>query len=46
MSAQEIVDKTGIECRLYTERSLEDISLQAARRALAHAGREPDRSVR
>jgi 3-oxoacyl-[acyl-carrier-protein] synthase-3 len=42
MSAQEIVDKTGIECRLYTERSLEDISLQAARRALAHAGREPD----
>ncbi len=41
MSAQEIVDKTGIECRLYTERSLEDISLQAVRRALAHAGREP-----
>src|SRR5260221_9475638 len=42
MSEQEIVDKTGFECRLYTERSLEDISLQAARRALAHAGREPD----
>jgi 3-oxoacyl-(acyl-carrier-protein) synthase III len=41
MSAQEIVDKTGIECRRYTERSLEDISLQAVRRALAHAGREP-----
>jgi len=32
----------GIECRLYTERSLEDISLQAGTRARAHAGREPD----
>jgi 3-oxoacyl-[acyl-carrier-protein] synthase III len=42
MSAQEIVDKTGIECRRYTERSLEDISLQAARRALEHAGRRPE----
>jgi 3-oxoacyl-(acyl-carrier-protein) synthase III len=42
MSAQEIVDKTGIECRLYTERSLEDISLQAARRALEHARRRPE----
>jgi 3-oxoacyl-[acyl-carrier-protein] synthase-3 len=41
MSAQEILDKTGIECRLYTERSLEDISLQAVRRALDHAAREP-----
>jgi 3-oxoacyl-[acyl-carrier-protein] synthase-3 len=42
MSAQEIVDKTGIESRLYTERSLEDISLQAARRALEHARRAPE----
>lgn len=42
MSAQEIVDKTGIESRQYTARSLEDISLQAARRALEHAGRQPE----
>jgi len=42
MSAQEIVDKTGIESRLYTARSLEDISLQAARRALEHARRQPE----
>jgi 3-oxoacyl-[acyl-carrier-protein] synthase III len=42
MSAQEIIDKTGIESRLYTARSLEDISLQAARRALEHAGRQPE----
>ena len=42
MSSHEIVEKTGIECRLYTERALEDISLQAARRALEHAGRSPD----
>ena len=42
MSAQEIVDKTGIESRWYTARSLEDISLQAARRALEHAGRQPE----
>jgi 3-oxoacyl-(acyl-carrier-protein) synthase III len=42
MSAQEIVDKTGIQSRLYTARSLEDISLQAARRALEHAGRQAE----
>jgi 3-oxoacyl-[acyl-carrier-protein] synthase-3 len=42
MSAQEIVDKTGIESRQYTARSLEDISLQAARRALEHAGRQAE----
>jgi 3-oxoacyl-[acyl-carrier-protein] synthase III len=42
MSARDIVEKTGIECRRYTERTLEDISLRAARRALEHAGRSPD----
>jgi len=42
MSARDIVEKTGIECRRYTERTLEDISLEAARRALEHAGRSPD----
>jgi 3-oxoacyl-[acyl-carrier-protein] synthase III len=42
MTAHDIVEKTGIECRRYTERTLEDISLQATRRALEHAGRSPD----
>jgi 3-oxoacyl-[acyl-carrier-protein] synthase III len=42
MSEREIVEKTGIECRRYTERTLEDISLQATRQALEHAGRSPD----
>jgi len=41
MSADEISAKTGIEQRLYTERALEDIALEAAQAALAHAGREP-----
>ena len=41
MSAAEITRKTGIECRRYTKRSLEDISLHAARRAMEHAGRKP-----
>lgn len=39
MKADEIRDKTGIEQRLYSARSLEEMSLEAARRALAHAGR-------
>jgi 3-oxoacyl-(acyl-carrier-protein) synthase III len=42
MSAEEIRDKTGIEQRLYTTGSLEDIALQAAQRALVHAGRGPE----
>jgi 3-oxoacyl-(acyl-carrier-protein) synthase III len=42
MSAREIAEKTGIKCRLYTQRTLEDISLEAIRRALDHAGRTPD----
>ena len=42
MSAEEIRDKTGIEQRLYTSSSLEEIALQAAQSALAHAGRGPE----
>lgn len=42
MSAAEIEEKTGIEERLYTERRLEHISLQAARAALEGAGRRPE----
>jgi 3-oxoacyl-[acyl-carrier-protein] synthase III len=39
MGADEIRDKTGIEQRRYTSHSLEEIALQAAQAALAHAGR-------
>src|SRR6478735_3547943 len=42
MSAAEISQKTGIEERRYTARDLEEISLEAARAALAHAGRGPE----
>ena len=41
MSAQEILDKTGIEQRRYTSHTLEEIALQAAQAALDHAGRGP-----
>jgi 3-oxoacyl-(acyl-carrier-protein) synthase III len=41
MSADDIAQKTGIHQRLYTERSLEDISLEAARRAMTKAGCRP-----
>jgi 3-oxoacyl-(acyl-carrier-protein) synthase III len=41
MSAAEVVEKTGIEQRLYSRRSLEELGLEAARSALAHAGYEP-----
>ncbi len=42
MTADEIDKKTGIKQRLYTERRLEHISLQAARAALDGAGRRPE----
>lgn len=42
MSAQEITDKTGIDSRVYSERPLEDLALQAARAALQHANRRPE----
>jgi len=42
MTAQEILDKTGIEQRLYTSQSMEEIALQAAQAALAHSGRGPE----
>lgn len=42
MSADEIVDKTGIMRRRYTAEPLENIALEAARAALKHAGRKPE----
>ena len=42
MSAEEISTKTGIEQRRYTWNSLEEISLRAARGALAHANVDAD----
>ena len=42
MSADEIREKTGIEERRYSSRSLEEIALQAAQAALTQAGRGPE----
>ena len=42
MSAEEIVDKTGIEERLYTELDLDTLALGAARVALEKSGRRPE----
>ncbi len=42
MAAEEISDKTGIEQRLYTSGSFEEMALQAAKAALKHAGRGPE----
>jgi 3-oxoacyl-[acyl-carrier-protein] synthase III len=42
MTAEDIARKTGIEERCYTERALEDISLEAAQAALAGAGRSAE----
>jgi len=42
MSADEVTAKTGIEQRRYTADSLEDLSLRAARLALAHAEVGPE----
>ena len=42
MSADEISAKTGIEARRYTSDSLEELSLRAARSALAHAQVGPE----
>jgi 3-oxoacyl-(acyl-carrier-protein) synthase III len=42
MTADEILQKTGIESRRYTSHSLEEIALQAAKAALDHSGRGPD----
>lgn len=42
MSADEIAEKTGIERRRYTSEPLENIALEAARAAMAHAGRGPE----
>jgi 3-oxoacyl-[acyl-carrier-protein] synthase III len=42
MTAGEISSKTGIEERRYTNRSIEEMSLDVARSALAHSGRQPE----
>jgi 3-oxoacyl-(acyl-carrier-protein) synthase III len=42
MAADEIRDKTGIEQRLYTSGSFEEMALTAAKAALKHAGRGPE----
>ena len=42
MAADEIRDKTGIEQRLYTSHTLEEMALQAAEQALERAGRGPE----
>jgi len=42
MTADDILQKTGIEQRLYTELDLDEMALLAARRALAHSGRQPE----
>jgi 3-oxoacyl-(acyl-carrier-protein) synthase III len=42
MSADEIFQKTGITGRRYTELSLEEIALKAAKAALAQSGRGPE----
>ncbi len=42
MRAEEISRKTGIEARLYSTRTLDELALDAAQKALAHADREPD----
>jgi 3-oxoacyl-[acyl-carrier-protein] synthase III len=42
MAADEIRDKTGIEQRLYTSGSFEEMALKAAKAALSHAGRGPE----
>ena len=42
MTAEEISSKTGIEARCYTNRTIEEISLDVARSALKHSGRQPE----
>lgn len=42
MTADEIRDKTGIEQRLYTSGSLEEMALRAAESALARSGHGPE----
>jgi 3-oxoacyl-(acyl-carrier-protein) synthase III len=42
MSAEDIARKTGIEARTYTERGLDELSLEAAEAALEAAGRAPE----
>lgn len=43
MSAEDIRTKTGIESRVYTQRSLAELSLEAATAAVAHSGQDAQR---
>lgn len=42
MSADDILDKTGIGARIYSERNIEEMALTAAQSALRTAGRSPE----
>ncbi len=42
MTAEEISSKTGIETRMYTERGLDELALDAAIAALERSGRQPE----
>jgi len=42
MTADEILDKTGIESRRYTAQSMEELALGAAKSALTHSGRRAE----
>jgi len=42
MTADDIREKTGIESRIYTERDLDELALQAATSAIVGAGRRPE----
>ena len=42
MTVDEIAAKTGIEARCYTNRPIEELSLDVARSALKHSGRQPE----
>jgi 3-oxoacyl-[acyl-carrier-protein] synthase III len=42
MSADEILQKTGIQSRRYTSQSMEELALGAAKSALTHSGRGPE----
>ena len=46
MTADDISRKTGIEARTYTERGLDDISLEACERRSRRPGASPRRSAR
>jgi 3-oxoacyl-[acyl-carrier-protein] synthase-3 len=42
MTADDILEKTGIEARIYSERDLDELALLAAQRAIEGSGRQPE----